>query len=94
MLSAVSDCLVFRGSFTIILIFCLNRENQGLVRSIRPTAFTAAERGFAAGYFVLRRVRRSKRDLGRYRYGLELEHPGRLNDGMEFDFKYAHFRTV
>ena len=44
MLSAVSDCLVFRGSFTLILIFCLNRENQGLVRSIRRIASKTAER--------------------------------------------------
>jgi hypothetical protein len=57
----------FTGQF-----FRLNRENQGLVRSIRRIAPTAAERGFATGYFILRRVRRSERDLGRYRYGLVL----------------------
>ena len=57
-------------------------------------ASKAAERGFAADYFVLRRVRRSERNLAGYRCGLELEQPGRLDDGMEFNFKYAHFRTV
>jgi len=87
----VSYCLVFRGSLILALIFCLNIEDQGLVRSIRPTAFKAAERGFATGYFVLRRVRRSERHLGRYRYGLELEHPDRPNDGMEFDLSTPTF---
>jgi hypothetical protein len=58
--------------YTAGQFFRLNRENQGLVRSIRRIAPTAAERGFATGYFILRRVRRSERDLGRYRYGLVL----------------------
>jgi hypothetical protein len=91
MLSAVSYCLVFRGSLILALIFCLNLENQGLVLSIRPIAYTAPERGVATGYFVLRCVCRSERDLGRYRYGLELEHPDRPNDGMEFDLSTPTF---